>query len=150
VPGTAVFMSASAEGLPLCLLHHLKHNKALHKNIVLLTVKFGDQPRVSSSERMQVDELHENFFRVTLNYGFAENPEVFDDLVRALGDQAQIKPAGISFYQSRELLHITGPGRIAKWRKRLFVFLSRLARPATGFFELPPRQVIELGIQLEL
>jgi len=99
---------------------------------------------------MQVDELHENFFRVTLNYGFAENPEVFDDLVRALGDQAQIKPAGISFYQSRELLHITGPGKIAKWRKRLFVFLSRLARPATGFFELPPRQVIELGIQLEL
>jgi len=150
VPGTAVFMSASAEGLPLCLLHHSKHNKALHKNIVLLTVKFGDQPRVSSSERMQVDELHENFFRVTLNYGFAENPEVFDDLVRALGDQAQIKPAGISFYQSRELLHITGPGKIAKWRKRLFVFLSRLARPATGFFELPPRQVIELGIQLEL
>ncbi len=150
VPGTAVFMSASAEGLPLCLLHHLKHNKALHKNVVLLTVKFEQHPKVSPTERMEVDEMYEDFFRVTLKYGFAETPQVFDDLIRAISDKATVKPGGVSFYQSRELLHTTGPGKIAKWRKSLFVLLSRLARPATGYFELPPRQVIELGIQLEL
>ncbi|MBL9144689.1 MAG: KUP/HAK/KT family potassium transporter [Verrucomicrobiaceae bacterium] len=150
VPGTAVFMSASAEGLPLCLLHHLKHNKALHKNVVLLTVKFEQHPKVSPQERMEVDEMYEDFFRVTLKYGFAETPQVFDDLIRAISDKATVKPGGVSFYQSRELLHTTGPGKIAKWRKSLFVLLSRLARPATGYFELPPRQVIELGIQLEL
>jgi KUP system potassium uptake protein len=150
VPGTAVFMSASAEGLPLCLLHHLKHNKALHKNVVLLTVKFEQHPKVSATERMEVDEMYEDFFRVTLKYGFAETPQVFDDLIRAISDKATVKPGGVSFYQSRELLHTTGPGKIAKWRKGLFVLLSRIARPATGYFELPPRQVIELGIQLEL
>lgn len=150
VPGTAVFMSASAEGLPLCLLHHLKHNKALHKNVVLLTVKFEQHPKVSPQERMEVDEMYEDFFRVTLKYGFAETPQVFDDLIRAISDKATVKPGGVSFYQSRELLHTTGPGKIARWRKSLFVLLSRLARPATGYFELPPRQVIELGIQLEL
>lgn len=150
VPGTAVFMSASAEGLPLSLLHHLKHNKALHKNVVLLSVKFEEEAKIEASQRTEVEELYENFFRVVLHYGFSEAPQVFDDLVRALCDTSSIKPAGITFYQSRELLHTTGPGKIARWRKNLFVLLSRIARPATGYFELPPRQVIELGIQLEL
>ena len=150
VPGTAVFMSASAEGLPLCLLHHLKHNKALHKNVVLLTVRFEEDAKVEPSARTEVEEMYEDFFRVTLRYGFAETPQVFDDLIRAISDKATVKPGGVSFYQSRELLHTTGPGKIAKWRKSLFVLLSRIARPATGYFELPPRQVIELGIQLEL
>lgn len=150
VPGTAVFMSASAEGLPLCLLHHLKHNKALHKQVVLLTVRFDEQARIPPSKRSEVEELYDDFFRVNLHYGFAESPEVFQDLVRALGSVAVVKPAGISFYQSRELLLTTGPGKMAGWRKKIFTFFSRLARPATGYFELPPRQVIELGIQLEL
>jgi KUP system potassium uptake protein len=150
VPGTAVFMSASAEGLPLCLLHHLKHNKALHKQVVLLTVRFEEQPRVQPSERSQVEELHDDFYRIILRYGFADSPAVFDDLVRTLGSVTVVKPAAISFYQSREMLLTTGPGKMAAWRKRLFAFFSRLSRPATGYFELPPRQVIELGIQLEL
>ena len=150
VPGTAVFMSASAEGLPLCLLHHLKHNKALHKQVILLTVTFQEDARVPPSKRSEVEELHDDFYRVVLRYGFADTPNVFQDLVRAIGTVAIVKPAGISFYQSRELLLTTGPGKMAHWRKKIFIFFSRLARPATGYFELPPRQVIELGIQLEL
>jgi KUP system potassium uptake protein len=150
VPGTAVFMSASAEGLPLCLLHHLKHNKALHKNVVLLTVKFEEESKVDAAERMEIEEFHDGFFRVVLRYGFAEQPQVFDDMVRALNTKREIKAGTVSFYQSRELLHTTGPGKLALWRKKLFTLLSRIARPATGYFELPPRQVIELGIQLEL
>lgn len=150
VPGTAVFMSASAEGLPLALLHHLKHNKALHKQVVLMSVKFEDIPRVSAANREVVEKLHDEFFRVVLHYGFAESPRVFEDLCRALADHTKLKPNQITFYQSRELLLTNGPGKMSLWRKKLFVFLSRIARPATGYFELPPRQVIELGIQLEL
>lgn len=150
VPGTAVFMSASADGLPLALLHHLKHNKALHKQVVLLTVRFEEKPHVPEAERFQIEEFHDDFFRVVLHYGFSESPEVFEDLCEALETMGKVKKAAITFYQSREVLLTNGPGKMAQWRKKLFIILSRLSRPATGYFDLPPRQVIELGIQLEV
>lgn len=150
VPGTAVFMSASADGLPMALLHHLKHNRALHHKVVLLSVKFEPVPHVASSARESVEKLHDEFFRVVLHYGFAESPQVLDDLCKALAEHVKIKSHHITFYQSRELLLTNGPAQMAIWRKKLFVFLSRISRPATGYFELPPRQVIELGVQLEI
>lgn len=150
VPGTAVFLSANPEGLPLALLHHLKHNKALHKQAVLLTIHFEETPHVKKSERHHVEEFHEDFFRVVLHYGFAESPRVFDDLCRVLEQRGKCNRNGITFYQSREVLLTNGPGRMAAWRKKLFVLLSSISRPATGYFDLPPRQVIELGIQLEV
>jgi KUP system potassium uptake protein len=150
VPGAAVFMSASADGLPLALLHHLKHNKALHRQVILLTVRFEDTPYVCDATRHTVEQYCDEFYRVVLRYGFAESPLVFEDLIQALEDRTKLKKAGITFYQSREILLTNGPGRMARWRKKLFVTLSRMSRPATGYFDLPPRQVCELGIQLEV
>jgi KUP system potassium uptake protein len=150
VAGIGVFLSSSGDGLPLVLLHHLKHNKVLHKTAVLLTVKFEEEPYVGDKSRTEVIDLDPTFFRVILHYGFAEAPEVMRDLARVLRDKGITKQNDISFYQSRELLLTDGAGRMATWRKKIFVFLSRIARPATGYFQLPSRQVIELGIQLEL
>ncbi len=150
VPGIGVFLSSSADGLPLVLLHHLKHNKVLHQNAVILTVRFEEEPYVKSADRIQIVELHETFTRIILRYGFAEAPEVMRDLTAALKKRGISKLNDISYYQSRELLLTDGKSRMASWRKKLFVFLSRIARPATGYFQLPSRQVIELGIQLEL
>lgn len=150
VRGTGVFMSGTPDGLPLVLLHHLKHNKSLHERVVLLTVQFHGEPHIAHDSRVSAIELAPKFYRVVLHYGFVESPDVMGDLCRALQCKNVQEMSNISFYQARELLLPTGKGMMALWRKKVFVFLSRAARPATGYFDLPSRQVIELGIQMEL
>ncbi|HSJ01458.1 MAG TPA: KUP/HAK/KT family potassium transporter, partial [Verrucomicrobium sp.] len=104
VHGIGVFMSSSGDGLPLVLLHHLKHNKVLHETAILLTVKFEEEPFVDPERRVEVVELLDSFFRVILHYGYSESPDVMRDLCRTLKDRGVTRLNDLSFYQSRELL----------------------------------------------
>ena len=54
-----------------------------------------------------------------------------------------------SFYLGRETLLPSGRSGMARWRKSLFVLMSRNAPTATTFFGLPPNRVVELGTQIE-
>ncbi|MDZ4789186.1 MAG: potassium transporter Kup [Blastochloris sp.] len=150
VPGTAVFMSSLSDGVPLALMHHLKHNKALHESVVLLTIEFQNESRVRGADRITSTEMEQGFHRVILRYGFSETPKVMHHLCQALGIEKKDARDAISFYQSREVLLTDGSSKMARWQKNLFAFLSRISRPATGYFELPPRQVVEIGIQIDL
>jgi KUP system potassium uptake protein len=109
-----------------------------------------DAARVKGSERITSTEMEEGFHRVVLRYGFSEAPKVMHHLCQALNIEKRDERDSISFYQSRELLLTNGNSKMAQWRKKLFAVLSRVSRPATGYFELPPRQVVELGIQVDL
>ncbi|UJR80842.1 potassium transporter Kup [Sandaracinus amylolyticus] len=150
VPGTAVFMTSQLGGTPPVLLHHFKHNKVLHHQVVLLSVVTDDVPTVPRRERVKVERLRENFFQVTAHYGFMQSPRVTDILRACHEEGLHTKPEDTSFYLGREKLVITKNPGLAHWRKVLFSFLSRNARPATDFFRLPPDRVVEMGMQLEL
>ncbi len=150
VPGTAVFMTSTLAGTPPVLLHHFKHNKVLHKQVVLLSIVTDDVPTVPRAQRVKVTRLREGFFEVMAHYGFMQSPRV-TDILRACNEAGlRTKPEDTSFYLGREKLVITRNPGIAYWRKVLFAFLSRNARPATDFFKLPPDRVVEMGMQLEL
>jgi KUP system potassium uptake protein len=150
VPGTAVFMTSAAGGIPPVLLHHFKHNKVLHQQVVLLSVVTEAQPVVSGRERLEIEELGHGFYRLIAHYGFMQNPNVLKTLRRAQQKGLQCDPDTTSFYLGRETLLVTGKGRMARWRKSLFAFLSRNSRTATAFFGLPPNRVVEMGAQIEL
>jgi KUP system potassium uptake protein len=149
VPGTAVFMTSQAEGAPVVLLHHLKHNKVLHEQVVLLSIGPAEVPDVEDDEQITVEELGHGFYRLRAIYGFMETPDVPDLLRRAAAHGLVCKPAETSYYLGRERLIPTGPSRMTRWRKKLFVVMSRNARSATEFFGLPPNRVVELGTQIE-
>jgi len=149
VSGTAVVMTSTVDGVPPVLLHHLKHNQVLHTQVVLLSVLTDDTPEVPGPERVQVVELGEGFFRVIAHYGFMQTPDVTDILTRAQLAGLTCRPAQTTYLLGRELLIPTGPAKLARWRKRLFVIMSRNARSATEFFGLPSNRVVELGTQIE-
>jgi KUP system potassium uptake protein len=150
VPGTAIFMTSDAEGAPVVLLHHLKHNKVLHDQVVLMSIRVTEVPEVPAAERVTVEPLGQGFQRVTAVYGFMQQPDMRDILrcAEAAGLRPG-RPTEISYYLGRERLFPTGRARMAGWRKRLFVLMARNAQPATDFFSLPPNRVIELGAQIE-
>jgi len=149
VPGTAVFMTSGTDSAPVVLLHHLKHNKVLHEEVVLLSVQSAEVPDVDDADQVQVEALGQGFYRVTATYGFMETPNV--PAVLAAARQAGIRaaPAETSYILGRERLLPRGTSKMARWRKKLFVFMSRNARSATEFFGLPPNRVVELGAQIE-
>jgi KUP system potassium uptake protein len=150
VPGTAVFMTSSADGVPHALLHNLKHNKVLHERVMLLTVKIADQPWWPAHERCHLDDLGEGFHRLVLKYGFMEEPDVPAALATVTRCGAQFRMMDTSFFLARQtLLPSSKPGMMI-WREKLFAWMLRNAESAMEFFRLPTNRVVELGSQVEI
>jgi KUP system potassium uptake protein len=150
VPGTAVFMTARAYGVPPALLHNLKHNHVLHQRVVLLTALTIEVPRVPWEERIDVEKLDGGFYRVLVRYGFMQDPNIPAALVGARSKGLDIDPMTTTFFIGREtLLATTRPG-MALWRERLFAIMARNAARPTAFYRIPATQVIEIGTQVEL
>jgi KUP system potassium uptake protein len=154
VPGTAVFMTGSEDGVPPVLLHHLKHNQVLHERVVLLSVKTADVPEVPAAERVAVHELGHGMWRVVATYGFMQSPSVPAVMARVTELGVACPPMRTTYYLGRERLIPTVKKKgerhaLARWRKVLYAFMARNARSATDFFGLPPNRVVELGTQLE-
>jgi KUP system potassium uptake protein len=149
VPGVAVFMTREPEGAPVVLLHHLKHNKVLHEQVVLLSILSEEVPEVPDADRITIKKLSQGFYRITARYGFMESTNVPAILARAKEAGIDNKPLDTTFYLGREQLIPTGPTPLWSWRKKLFVFMSRNSRSATAFYGIPPNRVVELGAQIE-
>jgi KUP system potassium uptake protein len=155
VPGTAVFMTSEPLGVPVVLLHHLKHNKVLHETVILLSIRTADIPETPRAERVTIEALNHGFFRVIATYGFMESPDVKEILQRCRDSGIAARPLDTSYYLGREqLIPRSGPWKkgglsmnIA--RKKIYSVMARNARSATEYFQLPPNRVVELGTQIE-
>ncbi|WP_081426535.1 potassium transporter Kup [Sorangium cellulosum] len=148
VRGTAVFMASSPEGTPPILLHHVKHNQVLHEQVVLLSIQVLNVPEVPAERRTTVIPRGECIYQVTACYGFMQTPNAPSVLEGCKRHGLIIDLGRTSYYLGRETLLTTGSSKMSRWRKALFAFISRNARPATAYFGLPPNRVVELGMQV--
>ncbi|TCD05031.1 potassium transporter Kup [Erythrobacteraceae bacterium CFH 75059] len=150
VPGTAVFMSSSETGVPSALLHNIKHNKVLHRRVIILTVVIEDVPSVPPGERVQVVDLGQGFYRMTLRFGFMDDTDV-PAVLRAIDVcGAPFDMMQTSFFLSRQTLISGATKGLPKWREKIFAWMLRNSATAMEFFRLPSNRVVELGSQLRL
>jgi KUP system potassium uptake protein len=150
VSGTAIFMDRVSTGTPHALLLNLRHNKAMHERVVLLTVTTEPVPFVSRRKRLEIEPLKEGFHRVTLRYGFMQDPDVPRALEGVKIGGHKFDMMDTTFFLGRETLIPKGALGMVVWRERLFALMSRNATSAMAFFHLPPNRVVELGAQIEL
>jgi KUP system potassium uptake protein len=149
VRGTAVFLTHDVDGAPLVLQRHLKYNKALHEQIILLSIITDEVPEVEHDKRVTIEALPQGFQRVRAHYGFMERPDVREivALCSDLGIRAEAEET--TYYVDSARLLPTGPAPMLRWRKRLFSFMARNASAATDVFNIPPSRVVELGARIE-
>ncbi|MEG3192802.1 potassium transporter Kup [Lysobacter sp. D1-1-M9] len=151
VPGTAVFLTADKGVVPHALMHNLKHNKVLHERNVFLTVETLTVPYSPKDNRLRIEAIGDDFYRVRLRFGFMETPDVPLALMRSC-DQGGIHfdPMDTTYFASRETVVAIAHRGMPVWRDRLFALMHRNAAPATGFFRIPGNRLVELGAQVEI
>ena len=150
VSRTAVYAVANPDTVPQALMHNLKHNQVLHERNVILTVVFHDVPWIPFGERVQVSPLAPGFWRVQINYGFQNQPDIPKALELCQAQGLPINLFETSYFLSREIVVPTRGTGMARWREALFALMSRNAGNVADFFRLPNNCVIELGTRVQI
>ena len=148
--GVGVFMARSLSSTPLALVQIAYHLKSVHKNLIFVMVEITNKPRVSLSQRYFVNELAQNCYQVTIKYGYLEMPNVPDvfDMIKETNPIFDKDKA--SFFIGRESIFASQIPGMALWREKLFSYMSKNELPATDYFELPKKRVMEVGTQVSI
>ena len=148
VPGTAVFLTSRPDGVPRALLHSLKHYKVLHERMVIVTIRIFDIPYVPEIDRVEVKKLGQDFWHVTVQYGFKDEPDLPEALTHCAPFGIEFDMMDTSFFLGRETLITRFGKEMAYWRALLFAAMFRNATSITAFFRIPSNRVVELGSQV--
>ena len=151
VEGTAVFLTAHIDFVPVALLHNLKHNRVLHERVVFLKLSIWDVPYVRDDERLTVSELGSNIYVVRAVHGFKETPDI-NNVLNLLEQQHSLalELADTSFFLARDTIVPSNLPGMALWRERLFAWMMQNAAKPSDFFRIPPNRVVELGTKIEI
>jgi KUP system potassium uptake protein len=150
VYGTAIFLRGESDGVPHALLHNLSHNKVLHERVVFLTVHMIEEPWVAPEDQAEVVALGHNCFQINVRYGFKDEPDIPKVLGQCAVHGLEFEMMETSFFIARQTVISTPGAGMSPWREHLYVAMSRNARGAADYYQIPTNRVIELGTQVEI
>jgi KUP system potassium uptake protein len=152
--GTAVFLNASRDTTPLALRANYEHNRVLHENVVIVSVVVERVPHVREVERVTVDDLgyaDDGIVHLTVSVGFQDDVDVPRTLRRAAKRlEGDIDVAHASFFISRMTIVMTDAPGLARWRKKLFMAMSRNTSSPVAYFGLPDDRTVVMGSHVDL
>lgn len=152
VPGVAVYMSSHTKYAPATVIQNFNHFQSLHEHVVFLSVTTLDIPHVPKGNRIRLQTIGPQIYRLMITFGFMDIQNVSDQLQNIqLDDHTSLTPGNATFFLGREHLIATANNSgMALWREKLFSLMSRNAQTAAAFYHLPKERVVEVGSIVEL
>lgn len=150
VAGTGVFLTPQSSGVPPTLLHHLKHNKALHEQVVVMSVQAAPVPRVDAEDQVTVKLIGPDFWTVTARHGFLQDADVPRMLRIAAEQGLETSEGTTSYYLGRTIITPRGRSAMPGYQKRIFCALAQMSSNNPLYFSIPPGRMVELGIQVDV
>ena len=151
VPGTAVFLTRTQRDAPPVMVWHLRHNRALHEKLFVLTVVIGSVPWISDDERLKVEEIAPRFWRATARYGFMERPDIPAVLAKAHVSGCAVDLEDVTYYVGHETVVPREDGKgLPRWVEALFALMQRNSVHVSDYFKLPRDAVVEIGREISV
>lgn len=149
-PGTAIYFNRSAERTPPALIQNFKHNKVIHEQVIMATVKIKSVPHVPVEKRLSIESFGCGFYRVLINYGYMDRTNLPNTISLVEVNNKKLDMDKVFYCLGTETLIAKGKLGMPEWRENIFSFLSRNSQRATRYFNLPPEKVLEIGTNVEL
>ena len=151
VPGTAVFLTRTEHDAPPVMVWHLKHNRALHENVFVLTVLIEAVPWIDDARRLTFQEIAPRFWRAVARYGFMERPDIPALLQTAHAGGCGVDLSDVTYYVGLEtVVPSDSANALPRWLEALFAAMQRNSAHVSDYFKLPRDAVVEIGREVAI
>jgi len=155
--GVAIYLNPTRETTPLALRVGVEQIHGIASEVVIVSIETTNSPHVPEDERVSFDPLgyeHDGYSHITLRFGYLDRPDVPATLARARrtppGLEIDLNPYHATYFLSHITIIPDRPGGMPRWRKSLFVAMSRNAASPAAYFNLPGGRIVTLGSQIRI
>lgn len=147
---TAIFFSRSGIMAPVPLERMTELMRIKFQRIVVVSLRIASKPRVPADERITVEKIGDDFFKIIVRIGYLQDinmPAILAPALRSVGIE---QDEAIYIIGSER---IVAPERIEAFNdimERAFAAMAVTAERSVDRFKLPKRRTLEMGYTVYL
>ena len=147
--GTAIFLTSHSDSVPLVGRLEWVRRQARHDQVILVTVEAATQPHVDDADAGKLEHLGPGFYRITTEFGFMQGPDISRILGLQCAKEIKIDWDNLIVYLPEPKIVLYGSRR-RRAVARIYDFMRRNSLTAADYFNVPPRQIVHVGLRLQL